>query len=42
MRSSCRPGRVEKDVAAIFGRLGLPSSENNNRRVLAVIRYLRS
>ncbi|MBO1330530.1 response regulator transcription factor [Streptomyces sp. VRA16 Mangrove soil] len=33
-------GTVEKHVAAIFGKLGLPPSEDHNRRVLAVIRYL--
>ncbi|MFJ8825877.1 response regulator transcription factor [Streptomyces sp. NPDC102467] len=33
-------GTVEKHVAAIFGKLGLPVSEDRNRRVLAVIRYL--
>jgi DNA-binding NarL/FixJ family response regulator len=33
-------GAVEKHVASIFGRLGLPPSENDNRRVLAVLRYL--
>jgi DNA-binding NarL/FixJ family response regulator len=36
------PGAVEKHVAGIFGRLGLPPSENDNRRVLAVLRYLGS
>jgi DNA-binding NarL/FixJ family response regulator len=34
-------GSVEKHVAGIFGKLGLPPSEGDNRRVLAVLRYLR-
>jgi DNA-binding NarL/FixJ family response regulator len=34
------PGVVEKHVANIFGKLGLPPSESDNRRVLAVLRYL--
>ena len=33
---------VEKHVANIFMKLGLPPSESDNRRVLAVLRYLQS
>ncbi len=35
-------GAVEKHVASIFGKLGLPPSEADNRRVLAVLRYFGS
>nr|WP_221379618.1 response regulator transcription factor [Actinoplanes polyasparticus] len=34
------PGVVEKHVANIFAKLGLPSSDSDNRRVLAVLRHL--
>jgi DNA-binding NarL/FixJ family response regulator len=33
-------GTVEKHVASIFDKLGLPPDEADNRRVLAVVRYL--
>jgi len=35
-------GVVEKHVAGIFNKLGLPQAEGDNRRVLAVLRYLGS
>jgi DNA-binding NarL/FixJ family response regulator len=34
------PGAVEKHVASIFAKLGLEQSDTDNRRVLAVLRYL--
>ncbi|HEX6526342.1 MAG TPA: response regulator transcription factor [Streptosporangiaceae bacterium] len=36
------PRVVEKHVASIFAKLGLPPSSDDNRRVLATIRYLES
>jgi DNA-binding NarL/FixJ family response regulator len=36
------PGVVEKHVASIFAKLGLPPSDNDNRRVIAAIKYLES
>jgi DNA-binding NarL/FixJ family response regulator len=35
-------GSVEKYVTRLFDKLGLPPSEEDNRRVLAVLRYLES
>jgi DNA-binding NarL/FixJ family response regulator len=35
------PSAVEKYVSAIFAKLDLPPSDTENRRVLAVLRYLR-
>jgi DNA-binding NarL/FixJ family response regulator len=35
-------GVVEKHVANVFTKLGLPQTDGDNRRVLAVLRYLRS
>jgi DNA-binding NarL/FixJ family response regulator len=35
-------GAVEKHVANIFAKLGLPVSESDNRRVLAVLQYLQT
>jgi DNA-binding NarL/FixJ family response regulator len=35
-------GVVEKHVANIFAKLGLPQTEGDNRRVLAVLRHLRA
>jgi hypothetical protein len=36
------PGVVEKHVASVFTKLGLAPSNNDNRRVMATIKYLGS
>jgi DNA-binding NarL/FixJ family response regulator len=36
------PRVVEKHVASIFAKLGLPPSDNDNRRVIAALKYLES
>jgi DNA-binding NarL/FixJ family response regulator len=36
------PGVVEKHIASILAKLGLPPSDSDNRRVLAVLRHLES
>jgi DNA-binding NarL/FixJ family response regulator len=36
------PKTVERNVAAVFDKLGLPPDSDDNRRVRAVIAYLRA
>jgi DNA-binding NarL/FixJ family response regulator len=33
---------VQKHITAVFGKLGLPEDEDDNRRILAVLAYVRS
>jgi DNA-binding NarL/FixJ family response regulator len=41
-RLSITQGAVQKHVSAIFTKLGLPAGEDDDRRILAVLAYLRA
>jgi DNA-binding NarL/FixJ family response regulator len=42
VKLSITEGATEKHISSIFGKLQLPDSENDHRRVLAVLTYLES